>query len=58
MKKQAVHLGGITQFLFGIKGTRWDGNTFYNRFYNDAWVRPGDAERPDNFKRHEGGAYW
>lgn len=56
--RQAVHLGGVTQILFGIRGGRWDNFPMINRFYNDAWVRPGDSERPANFRQHEGGAYW
>lgn len=55
--RQAVLLGGGTQLLFGIKGRRWDGGP-YSRFYNEFWVRPGEAERPANYRRHEGGAYW
>lgn len=57
LRKKAVHLGGVTQMLFGIKGGRWDGGS-YSRFYNEFWVRPGDEERPDNYHVHEGGAYW
>jgi hypothetical protein len=57
LRKKAVHLGGVTQMLFGIKGGRWDGGS-YSRFYNEFWVRPGDEERPDNYRVHEGGAYW
>lgn len=56
--KQAVHLGGVTQLLFGIKGARWDVREKYSAMYNDSWVRPGSAERPGNFVQHEGGAYW
>lgn len=55
---KAVHLGGVTQVLFGIKGGRYDSNPYYNRLYNDFWVRPNESERPSNFLQHEGGAYW
>lgn len=58
LRRQAVHLGGVTQFLFGIRGTRWDGTDYDRRFYNEHWVRPGVSERPANFRQHEGGAYW
>ncbi len=57
LRKQAVHLGGVAQLLFGIKGGRWDGGP-YSRFYNAFWVRPGEAECPTNYRSHEGGAYW
>ena len=58
MGRKAVHLGGVTQVLFGIKGGRYDPNPYYNRLYNDFWVRPSENERPSNFIQHEGGAYW
>ena len=58
MGRKAVHLGGVTQVLFGIKGGRYDPNPYYNRLYNEFWVRPNDSERPINFRQHEGGAYW
>ncbi len=57
LHKQAVHLGGVTQMLFGIKGGRWD-ESDYSRFYNEFWVRPGDEERPANYRCLENGAYW
>lgn len=56
--RQAFHLGGITQLLFGIKGGRWDVREKYAAMYNDSWVRPCGSERPANFLQHEGGAYW
>ena len=57
--KIAIHLGGVTQLLFGIKGRRW--TVEYNGAYpemmkNPAWVHP--SERPDRFETIEGGAYW
>ncbi|MDE3274907.1 MAG: hypothetical protein PUJ80_02655 [Verrucomicrobiota bacterium] len=57
--KKALHLGGIKQLLFGIKGRRWDARPKYtNGLYNDAWSRPLDAERPQNFMQIESGGYW
>jgi len=56
--KQAVHLGGATQHLFGIKCKRVDDKPFLKSFYNDAWVRPSLDETPKNFKNIEGGCYW
>ena len=58
MGRKAVHLGGVTQVLFGIKGGRFDASSRYTELYNDLWVRPADSERPLNFRQHEGGAYW
>ena len=56
--KWAIHLGGATQLLFGIRGGRWDGNSFLQTMYNDAWVRPGAADRPASLSRVENGCYW
>jgi len=57
--KQAIHLGGATQILFGIKGDRWDNMDFFvSKLYNDYWIRPSDSERPVNYQKVERGAYW
>ena len=56
--KWAIHLGGATQLLFGIRGGRWDGNAFLQGIYNDAWVRPAPADRPETLKKIENGCYW
>lgn len=55
--KQGVHLGGATQFLFGIKGRRWEG-TAEARFYNEYWSRPLPEETPAGVEVVEGGCYW
>ena len=54
----AIHLGGSTQFLFGIKGKRWDGLNFYSKFYNEYWARPSEEETPPNASIVEDGCYW
>jgi hypothetical protein len=58
--KKAIHLGGVTQLLFGIKGKRWENYVVYpyKNLYNEYWVRPGQAERPKNAQIVEGAAYW
>jgi hypothetical protein len=50
--RQAVHLGGATQLLFGIKGQRW------GDMGNEHWVRPLPEEHPSGFNQIEGGCYW
>lgn len=68
--KKAIHLGGVTQLLFGIKGKRWE-NTWYGvkewgispgiyveLMNNKYWIRPGEKDCPKNFKNVEGGCYW
>ncbi len=56
--KKAIHLGGATQILFGIKGKRWDEVPFFRQLYNENWVRPLPTETPDNFQIVEYGCYW
>lgn len=56
--RKAIHLGGATQILFGIKGKRWDTQPFYQGLYNEFWVRPSSNEVPGNFQVVEGGCYW
>ena len=59
--KIAIHLGGVTQCLFGIKGRRWDidprDDTVRN-LYNEYWVYPGEREKPKGFQKVENGCYW
>jgi hypothetical protein len=56
--KQAVHLGGALQILFGIKGRRWDQPGFVSTLYNEHWTRPLASERPRSYEAVEDGAYW
>lgn len=56
--KKAVHMGGSTQILFGIKGGRWDKHPVISGLYNDAWVRPSVSERPDQANKVENACYW
>lgn len=56
--KWAIHLGGATQLLFGIRGGRWDDNSFLQTMYNEAWVRPGPGDRPESLGKIENGCYW
>ena len=58
--KQAIHLGGVTQILFGIKGKRWE--ELYAdsiaKLFNEHWVRPMASEMPINKDGVENGCYW
>ena len=61
--KQAIHLGGAVQLLFGIKGKRWETEDYYLDKYppimnNPYWVYPNETERPQNFSNVENGCYW
>lgn len=70
--KQAVHIAGGVQLLFGIKGRRWledysgywhyrpgvDIDLNYKSLFNNAWVFPADSERPKNANSVENACYW
>jgi hypothetical protein len=56
--KKGIHLGGATQLLFGIRGSRWDRMPEFQRLFNDAWTRPSEEERPLQFQQVERGCYW
>jgi len=56
MNRVAIHLGGPTQLLFGIRGSRWEKNDEYRALIRPSWTYPSDAETPV-FYREQGG-YW
>ena len=58
MGKQAIHMGGATQILFGIKGNRWDDNPVISKLYNEYWTRPGENEKVKQANRIEEACYW
>ncbi len=56
--KQAIHLGGALQILFGIKGARWEAMPEISKFFNEYWVRPSEEETPKVANSVEDGCYW
>jgi hypothetical protein len=58
MGKKAIHLGGQTQVLFGIKGKRWEDRDFFLNMFNEHWVRPLPEETPIDHNKVEDGCYW
>jgi hypothetical protein len=60
MGRQAVHLGGATQLLFGIRGRRWEVESPDDiaPLFNEYWVRPSAEETPEASELVEGGCYW
>lgn len=72
--KQAIHLAGGTQLLFGIVGNRWtdsykkkgvwhylpgkDINIDYTSLFNEKWIYPLPSDTPRNAKAVEGACYW
>lgn len=69
MGKKAVHLGGVLQLLFGIKGNRWEDPNYglpsvgipygwYLHLFNEFWTKPDSSYRPKNAQQVEGACYW
>lgn len=72
MGRQAVHLGGGLQLLFGIKGKRWveqypdvlhylpgvNIHTNYRSLFNNQWVYPLPEDKPARANIVENGCYW
>lgn len=70
--KQAVHMAGGTQLMFGILGKRWteqyqdfwhyrpgiDISLNYRPLFNDNWVFPSVSEKPKNASKVENECYW
>jgi hypothetical protein len=56
--KVAVHLGGATQILFGIKGRRWDQIDFFRSLSNEYWTRPSKSDLMPNASKVEDKCYW
>jgi hypothetical protein len=68
--KKAVHLGGVLQLLFGIKGNRWEDpyyavkewgvpvGAYANLVNRPYWIKPGEYGRPKNADNVEGACYW
>ena len=56
--RKAIHLGGATQILFGIKGARWENKPEFQMLFNKHWVRPDQSEKPQGYQYIEKGCYW
>lgn len=59
--KQAIHLGGVTQLLFGIRGKRWEDWAHYTELRKENgkfWIYPSDENKPTGFNKIEDGCYW
>lgn len=58
--KKAIHMAGVTQLLFGIKGNRWEQYVVwpYMNLFNEHWIRPGENEKPEGAHKIEGACYW
>lgn len=66
--RQAIHMGGVLQILFGVMGKRWDGtgpnSTTHKmrediaQYYNGDWTYPKESETPKSASKVEYGPYW
>lgn len=56
--KQAVHMGGATQLLFGIIGNRWIDRPEVSKLFNEYWKRPYPYETPKDAVKIENACYW
>ena len=58
MGKKSVHMGGVIQFLFGIKGKRYIELPEFSPYINHYFVYPPETDKPKNSQIVEGGCYW
>lgn len=56
--KKAIHLGGNTQILFGIKGSRWEQDPNFAPIFNNHWIKPLPDETPAGHKTIDNNCYW
>lgn len=56
--KKAIHMGGVLQFLFGIKSVRYEENEDTSPYINEFFVYPSEKDKPKNASVVEGGCYW
>ncbi|MFG6392758.1 MAG: hypothetical protein K1W24_01005 [Lachnospiraceae bacterium] len=52
--RQALHIGGMLQLYFGIRGKYYD----QFQYHNEYWTRPTEEEKPKGFEKVEAGRYW
>lgn len=55
--RKAIHTGGATQIMFGIKGGRWDHQGKTNNLYNKHWIRPLADDIPPLMASIENGCF-
>ncbi|NMH60187.1 hypothetical protein [Alteromonas ponticola] len=56
--KISIHLGGSLQLLFGITGSRWENQGYYDLNKLDGWIRPRAKEKPKLHQRIDASSYW
>lgn len=56
--KKAIHLGGATANLFGIRSNMVDNSEQLSALVNEYWVRASKEETPTGKEKVEGALYW
>ena len=56
--KKAIHLGGATANLFGIRSNMVDNSEQLSALVNEYWVRASKEETPNGKELVEGSLYW
>ena len=56
--KKAIHLGGATQYLYGIISSASENNPKLSNLKNEHWVRPSKEETPQGIEKVENSRYW
>lgn len=56
--RSAIHMGGVCQMLFGIKGRRFEDEPGASEFFNEHWTYPSREETPKSADMCENFAYW
>lgn len=56
--RQAIHLGGALQLLFGIMGSRWETDPKIMSLHNSFWIRPKGSDTPADAATIDRSAYW
>ena len=61
LNKSAIYIGGGLQLLFGVIGSRWESNNFWDALikkHNIKFIKPSGNEICKNLKTIENGCYW
>jgi hypothetical protein len=56
--RKAIHIGGGTQILFGIKGSRWETDPTFSGIFNPHWRKPLPEETPNGHCTIDSNCYW
>jgi hypothetical protein len=56
--RQAIHMGGLLQVLFGIHGGRFCRDPVYAELFNEHWISPAAVETPAEAESIENRCYW